>query len=243
MNARTNRYTERRVAMLLKFKENIAQSKQVMVYGTLRKGYPLHHYMKLAVPKGKVWLKDYAMINLGAFPAIFKEPKCMVYGEVYEIDERILETLDSVESEGYLYHRELVNLPLFGLTWVYTQNRPKEGSKVTWIKDGYWRGPSRSFQIYTTYKYGASWVFTASTDKSHREDYMYPGNTAIKGASLTASREEDAKLPVVVVGKEGTSKEKDHHEKKQDDENQPFDVLRYFGWEAEEAPINMREAE
>ena len=110
---------------------------KLFVYGTLRRGYRLHNWLAdqkyLECAKTK---EGYALLDLGWFPGLVKERgHAGIHGEVYEIDESFLPTLDRVESsmfkrgavqleghrekvQAYFYIGEREGVPLFeGTIW------------------------------------------------------------------------------------------------------------------------------
>lgn len=81
----------------------------MFVYGTLKKGYGNHILLKGAKYLGNAEINGFAIYNLGAYPGIKHETGFIVYGEVYEINEKILKKVDGLEGEGWLYLRETVD--------------------------------------------------------------------------------------------------------------------------------------
>lgn len=80
----------------------------VFVYGTLMKGQRAEHLLgPNRVLKGDAVLEGYDVYDLGYYPAI-AHGSGRAYGEVWEIEERSLRTLDHYEGEGDLYLREKV---------------------------------------------------------------------------------------------------------------------------------------
>jgi len=79
------------------------------VYGTLMRGFPLHHLIEGRVEyvgKGTVPAR---LLDLGAYPAAVPDPHGIVVGEVYRLrDTGLWRVLDSVE--GPQYHRDVVRV-------------------------------------------------------------------------------------------------------------------------------------
>lgn len=103
----------------------------VLVYGTLMKGQSNHDYfLGNANFLGKAMLPNYEMYDLGSYPGIV-EGFGKVQGEVYGVDDSILESIDYLESEGNLYIRKLVKVFLSNDeimdAWCYIYNRSVEG--------------------------------------------------------------------------------------------------------------------
>lgn len=84
----------------------------VFVYGTLMKGHGNHVLLEEEKFLGKAVLEDYGLYNVSSFPGIIKQESSAVKGEVYSICERTLKRLDTLESEGSLYIRRLVQVAL-----------------------------------------------------------------------------------------------------------------------------------
>jgi gamma-glutamylcyclotransferase (GGCT)/AIG2-like uncharacterized protein YtfP len=76
----------------------------VFVYGTLKRGGGLHHYLARAKYLGEGSLRNHEMFDLGWFPGV-KPGDGQVHGELYDVDAVTLANLDAVESEGSLYLR------------------------------------------------------------------------------------------------------------------------------------------
>lgn len=83
---------------------------RLFVYGTLKRGQPLHELLEGASFLGEGWVEGFALYDLGAWPAAYPEKTGRIWGEVYEVPEGLLPLLDQVEDE---YRREtiIVELP------------------------------------------------------------------------------------------------------------------------------------
>lgn len=87
---------------------------RVFVYGTLKAGGDLHAALRGAPLVGKRCLTGFRLYDTGfGYPAAVEGPG-LLYGEVYEVTEEVLATLDAVEGVPDLYRRVDVE----GL-WVY----------------------------------------------------------------------------------------------------------------------------
>lgn len=104
-------------------------SQQVFVYGTLMKGFSLHDRLRNGTYLGKAMLEGYEMYAIagGGYAAIVPG-QGTVCGEVYEVDESTLYTLDLVEGEGYLFKKEWETVVMEDgrktRLWVYVYLRP-----------------------------------------------------------------------------------------------------------------------
>lgn len=98
---------------------------KVFVYGSLMNGGGNHPRLASADFLGKFKTKGiFQMISLGAFPAVWqgvgKHSLLPIRGELYEVGERTLNSLDSLESNGRFYQRELIDLEGFDeKAWMY----------------------------------------------------------------------------------------------------------------------------
>lgn len=85
----------------------------IFVYGSLRYGFELHHYLKRSRFVGLGYAENYEMYDLGGYPGVVKG-EGRVWGEVYEIDATTLGLLDQVEDyknqEDDLYVREMTSV-------------------------------------------------------------------------------------------------------------------------------------
>jgi gamma-glutamylcyclotransferase (GGCT)/AIG2-like uncharacterized protein YtfP len=113
----------------------------VFVYGTLRRGGA--RAMSIRFPNSK-FIAD-AKVNgrlfdLGAYPGLLlNESKSLVTGEVYEVDDEILNRLDDFESSSH-YLRKQVEISLgtdSRICWTYEPN-PEFYSPLTLITSGDW---------------------------------------------------------------------------------------------------------
>jgi len=105
------------------------------VYGTLKKGGPLHHKLQEidAEFMNNVILKGYEMYNLGWFPAIIKNPETYISVETYKIDAKDLHIIDRVEGYPQLYQRE--NTTAGVIYYMEDKERVKNKEKTP---QGYW---------------------------------------------------------------------------------------------------------
>ena len=115
---------------------------RVFVYGTLKRGEPLHPLLRKARFLGEGHVRDYVLYDLGEYPAARPaSEKAVVWGEVYEIEPDLLEVLDEVEEE---YDRKEVRVEMEGgwviRAWMYIYQEPLPESQR--LVEGRW-GKSR----------------------------------------------------------------------------------------------------
>jgi gamma-glutamylcyclotransferase (GGCT)/AIG2-like uncharacterized protein YtfP len=90
------------------------QHELLFVYGSLKAGRPLHSVLAGAEFVGAYKTEpEFKLMNLGAFPALVPatDGGVMVSGEVYKIDEELLNYLDILEGVGReMYSREKITV-------------------------------------------------------------------------------------------------------------------------------------
>lgn len=98
---------------------------KVFVYGSLKRGFGNSHLLQTAkfLCKTTTFYPEYKMKSFGGFPAV-GSGKHYISGELYEVDDATLQSLDWLESNGDFYQREEVplvnhkgNAPI--IAWMY----------------------------------------------------------------------------------------------------------------------------
>lgn len=110
----------------------------VAVYGTLKKGGRLHGHMDGARFIGHTLIKDYLMLDMGAFPGVIYGHGFKVVAELWECTWEKIFNLDRVEGHPNLFTRTRIQT-FKGPTWMYT--REEKGLKLMqykWLPHGYW---------------------------------------------------------------------------------------------------------
>ena len=94
----------------------LADSSLVFVYGSLKRGFPLHQHLAGAKFIANAKTKSiYFLVDCGKYPglrhATNQQAGVSVVGQIFEVDMKTLGLLDEVEgvSEG-LYRREAIQL-------------------------------------------------------------------------------------------------------------------------------------
>ncbi|WP_416150518.1 gamma-glutamylcyclotransferase [Salipaludibacillus sp. HK11] len=135
-----------------------SSSSYVFVYGTLRNGQINHHFLKDAKLITRQASLKGEMYNTGkGYPAFLLNGQSQVYGEIYQIDEKILSQLDILEdySEGChsnLYYRIRENIKTdtsFYNSWVYVLDSSQEASLNEKIPFQDWN----VYQWYTSFEH------------------------------------------------------------------------------------------
>ena len=113
----------------------------VFVYGTLRRGGP--GAMPIRFPSSK-FIADAkvrgSLYDLGPYPGLLlNESNALVIGEVYEVDEELLNKLDDFEASSHYFRKqtEVTNGTDISICWVYEPN-PEFYSLDRLITSGDW---------------------------------------------------------------------------------------------------------
>ena len=121
---------------------------KVIVYGTLKKGESNHHWMKQAKGKylGNTEIQGYVIKCIKEYPypfAMVDDKKSRftnsLCGEVYEVEDKGIKVLDTLEGYPGYYDRTLVDT-VYGKAWIYyVHELPKTTGEIVttseWTKD------------------------------------------------------------------------------------------------------------
>lgn len=95
---------------------------RVFVYGTLKQGHGNHRLLRGSKYLGRSMIEGrYKMLSLGGFPGLVQSgelPNNRISGEVYQIDEDTLQSLDWLEGHPKFYERKKVPTQ-FKNAWCY----------------------------------------------------------------------------------------------------------------------------
>ena len=100
---------------------------RVFVYGSLKTGFGNHRVLGDNEPlrEDQTLNAGWNMFSMGGFPGIVPGSQ-YISGELYEVDDSILERLDWLEGNGHFYTREVVPLASGVDAWMYVLP-PQEG--------------------------------------------------------------------------------------------------------------------
>ena len=105
----------------------------VFVYGTLKRGYGNNILLRNSDFLGEDTIEDHTLVLEQAFPYMVESKGDKVRGEVYEVDERTVRLLDSLE--GYPHHYQKKEISTVKGRLVFTYYLDKKGPDPTgWIK-------------------------------------------------------------------------------------------------------------
>lgn len=111
---------------------------KVLVYGTLKKGFSNHRRLESSKLLNDNVFFTGTMASLGAFPCCTQHGNTKIKGELYEVDDDTLRSLDSLESHPSFYERKVVHTSA-GPAWVYLIDEPhryEQGARI--VKSGVW---------------------------------------------------------------------------------------------------------
>ena len=92
---------------------------RVFVYGTLKRGQRNAHYMHGAHFVGRhLTEKIFSMYEFGGYPAVCRDGRHAISGEVYRVNDRHFRALDAFEAYPDFYQR--IEIPTrWGDSWMY----------------------------------------------------------------------------------------------------------------------------
>jgi len=117
----------------------------IFVYGSLKSGYGNNivlgdsDFIDFYATNSK-----YTMYDLGAFPAVAVGGKSVISGEIYSVNDEILEAVDMLEGVDHnFYERHIISTQEFGdvIMYVITAEYMETQETLDVIKDGSWDNP------------------------------------------------------------------------------------------------------
>lgn len=113
--------------------------KRVFVYGTLRRGFRAHRFLKDALFVGTTFTDaNYTMYTSvhRDYPRVVTGGNRSIFGEVFEVSDTVLKELDAYEGVASgLYQRKSVKTDL-GVAFMYVFNKPTQQFDI--IEHGVW---------------------------------------------------------------------------------------------------------
>ena len=127
--------------------------RNVFVYGTLMKGESNHGLLEDSRFIGARSIEGYEMYNAGWYPAIIAG-ESIIPGELYEVPERQIQSLDMLEGEGSLYIRkcELTNNKELTYIYEYAQDTSEFEKISSWNNDYIWYVSYGSNMLYDRFR-------------------------------------------------------------------------------------------
>ena len=116
-----------------------ASTRKVFVYGTLMTGESNHLYLENSKCLGIAAIEGYDMYNVGGwYPAIIPG-NSRIIGELYEVPENDMPSIDMLEGEGSLYIRKCEITTGNEMAYIYEYARDTEGlDKIDSWKEYIW---------------------------------------------------------------------------------------------------------
>lgn len=112
---------------------------KIFVYGTLMTGFENNHLLSNSELLGKAITADKYKMTARFIPYLTKKDgDTHIFGEVYEVDEQTLRSIDNLEGHPNWYKREQIPIMLKGstiLAWCYL-NEEKTNSSFSLIESG-----------------------------------------------------------------------------------------------------------
>ena len=101
----------------------------LFVYGTLKRGFPNHHYLSGAEFLGRARTLERYTLYVDRVPYVVREEKVsFIKGEVYRVSDDILKRVDMLEGHPTHYRRERVKIVLENRkvleAWIYFYPKP-----------------------------------------------------------------------------------------------------------------------
>ena len=127
------------------YKENILKineyfsTRKVFVYGTLMNGESNHHFLENSKCLGKAAIEGYDMYNVGGFYPAIIPGNARIIGELYEVPNEDMPSIDILEGEGSLYIRKCEITIGNELAYIYEYAQDTEGlDKIDSWKEYIW---------------------------------------------------------------------------------------------------------
>jgi gamma-glutamylaminecyclotransferase len=128
---------------------------RVFVYGSLKQGKGNHRLLEQSKFLGRCMIEGpHRMISLGGYPGLVRKedlPPRKIVGEVYQVNEETLQSLDWLEGHPRFYERHKVETP-FKNAWVY------------YLPEGYLDRHPDAGQIWQSSEEERAWFTGAITD-------------------------------------------------------------------------------
>lgn len=94
----------------------------LFVYGTLKQNYDANYHLRTSLFVGKaVTASKYLLCKdkNHSYPYLLNIPVEQITGELYEVDENTLNSIDKYEDHPHLFKRELIALQDGDTAWCY----------------------------------------------------------------------------------------------------------------------------
>jgi gamma-glutamylaminecyclotransferase len=128
---------------------------RVFVYGSLKRGKHNHGLLSDSRQLGRAYIEgQMRLISLGAFPGVVEDQNILhpgkVVGEVYQISDDVLRSLDYLEGHPRFYERRKVETQ-FGSAWCYFL--PSQYlDKYPIVESGMWMPDAEEAEWFNAYR-------------------------------------------------------------------------------------------
>jgi gamma-glutamylaminecyclotransferase len=121
---------------------------RLFVYGSLLSGEDNHHHLTRSHRLGTCRTEpSYTLVDLGAYPALLEGGTTSVRGELYEVDQSTLMSLDAFEGHPDMYRRGLIRMTNGRSAIGYLLRQTELATGCSTIASGDWKaGRSRKDQ-------------------------------------------------------------------------------------------------
>ena len=120
----------------------------VAVYGTLLNGFGNHRLLEASRFLGHSQVVGFDMYSLGGFPVIVPaDHERAIKTEVYEVDDRVMSSLDMLEGYPNFYNRQQVEVMTdegVKAAWIYFMQEPPY-EELHLVANGDWRAFKHAF--------------------------------------------------------------------------------------------------
>ena len=111
---------------------------KVFVYGTLKTGHGNNRLLEDATFVSTGYTNPvYSLYDLGPFPAVKRNGTGIIYGELYEVTQEEMNSLDWLEGYPNFYNREVITVTCGGeqhKAWMYYM----DNCHGTLVESGNW---------------------------------------------------------------------------------------------------------
>lgn len=116
---------------------------RLFVYGSLKRGYGNNRLLEKSEFIGVAKTKpEFTMIAYGWFPACLVAGKTIITGEVYDVNDGVLDRVDRLEGHPTWYQR-IRCYTTQGDAWIYTMKPESYVGQAEVIRSGLWAPPMR----------------------------------------------------------------------------------------------------
>ena len=121
----------------------------IFVYGTLKRGFGNYHHLLMRddvnFVKEAETFPNFTMFNLWGFPGIIRGGKTAIKGEVFEVPDELIKSLDRLEGHPTFYRRQPEVLADGSQVELYVLAKPTRYAGYDEVESGEWHKSSNQF--------------------------------------------------------------------------------------------------